>query len=89
MHIELTSDVSSNSLILALRRCFSRRRTPSQIISDNFKTFKAVEIRNFIRFNRIQWEFILKRSPWWGWGVGGGWRGCGGVWRGVEGGEGL
>ena len=66
MHIELTSDVSSNSLILALRRCFIRRRTPSQIISDNFKTFKAVAIRNFIRFNRIQWEFILERSPWWG-----------------------
>ena len=74
VHIELTSDVSSNSLILALRRCFIRRRTPSQIISDNFKTFKAVAIRNFIRFNRIQWEFILERSPWWG---GGGCRGWG------------
>ena len=92
MHIELTSDVSSNSLILALRRCFSRRRTPSQIISDNFKTFKAVEIRNFIRFNRIQWEFILKRSSWWGWGVGVGGgvvEGGGGGWRGERGYERL
>ena len=62
VHIKLTSDFSSNSLILALRRCFARRRTPSQIISDNFKTFNAVEIRDFIRFNRIQWEFILERT---------------------------
>ena len=66
VHIELTSDFSSNLLILALRRCFARRGTASQIITDNFKTFKAVEIRDFIRFNRIQWEFILQRSPWWG-----------------------
>ena len=35
VHIELTSDFSNNSLILALRRCFARRGTPSQIISDN------------------------------------------------------
>ena len=54
VHIELTSDFSSNLLILALRRCFARRGTPSQIIGDNFKTFKAVEIRDFIRFDRIQ-----------------------------------
>ena len=66
VHIELTSDFSNNSLILALHRCFARRGTPSQIISDNFKTFKAVEIRDFIRFDRIQWEFILERSSWWG-----------------------
>ena len=51
---------------LALRRCFSRRGTSSQIISDNFKTFKDVEIRDFLRFKRIQWEFILERFPWWG-----------------------
>ena len=66
VHIELSSDFSSNSLILALRRCFTCRGTPSQIISDNFKTFKAVEICDFIRFNRIQFEFILERSTWWG-----------------------
>ena len=65
--IELTSNFSSNSLTLALRRCFARRETPSQTISDNMKTFKAAEIRDFIRFNRIRWEFFLERSPWW-WG---------------------
>ena len=63
VHIELISGFSSNSLILALRWCFARRGTPNQIISDNFKTFKTVEIRDFIWFERIQWEFILERSP--------------------------
>ena len=65
VHTELTSDFSSNSLILALRQCLARQGTPSHIISDNSKTFKAVEICDFIRFN-IQWEFILERSPWMG-----------------------
>ena len=46
--IKLTSYFSSNSLILPLRRYFARRETPSQIINDNFKTFKAEEIRDFI-----------------------------------------
>ena len=63
MHIELTSDLNGNSLILVLRRKHARRRNSSQIISDNFKTLKAVEIRDFIQFNRMQWEFILERSP--------------------------
>ena len=66
MHIELTSDLSGNSLILVLHRKHTRRRSSSQIISDNFKTLKAVEIRDFIQFNRMQWEFILERSPWLG-----------------------
>ena len=58
VHIELTSDFSSSSSILALRRCFARWGTPSQIIIDNSKTFKATEIGDFIWFNRIRWEFI-------------------------------
>ena len=35
------SDFSSNSLILALHQCFARRGTPTQIISDNFKTLEV------------------------------------------------
>ena len=41
LHIKLTSDFSSNSLILALHQCFARRGTPTQIISDNFKTLEV------------------------------------------------
>ena len=40
---------------------FCSLRNTKSIISDNFKIFKTVEIRDFIRFNRIQWEFILER----------------------------
>ena len=35
-------------------------------ISDNFKTFKSIEIKDFLREKDIKWEFILEKSPWWG-----------------------
>ena len=58
--IEFASSFSSNSLALTLRAVY--RGTPCQIVSNNFKTFKAVEIREFIRFNKVEWECILERS---------------------------
>ena len=38
VHLELTTDVNSNSVILALRRFISRRGILHLFISDNFKT---------------------------------------------------
>ena len=66
VHIEVTSNFTTKTLVLALRRCFARRGLPSKFVSDNFKTFKASDLKNFLRVNRIQWEFILEKSPWWG-----------------------
>ena len=45
VHLELTTDVNSNSVILALRRFISRRGIPRLFISDNFKTFKSVDVK--------------------------------------------
>ena len=45
-------------LKLAVRRFISRRGTPSYFISDNFKTFKSVEIKRFISNLGIKWKFI-------------------------------
>ena len=66
IHLELTNDLGVEPLKLAVRRFISRRGTPSCFISDNFKTFKPMEIKRFISNLGIKWKFILERSPWWG-----------------------
>ena len=35
-------------------------------ISDNFKSFKSLEVKKFLRKLRIKWSFVLQKSPWWG-----------------------
>ena len=64
IHLELTNDLGVEPLILAVRRFISRRGTPNCFISDNFKTFKSMEIKRFISNLGIKWKFILGRSPW-------------------------
>ena len=50
VHLELTTDVNSNSVILVLRRFISRRGIPHLFISDDFKTLM---LKDFV---------ILKKS---------------------------
>ena len=45
---------------------FTKERKKRALISDNFKSFKAKEVKDFLRKNRIRWSFILEKSPWWG-----------------------
>ena len=66
VHLELTPDVSAHSLLLALRRFNSRRGHAKLFISDNFKSFKSVDIKNYLRKHNFKWKFILEKSPWWG-----------------------
>ena len=49
IHLELTNNLGVEPLKLAVRRFISRRGTPSCFISDNFTTFKSMEIIRFIR----------------------------------------
>ena len=65
-HLELVPTESTESLLLALRRFVARKGLPSTFISDNFKTFKAKEIKRFILKLKVNWKFILEKSPWWG-----------------------
>ena len=60
VHIELTPGLSLKSFLLASRRC----GITENIISDNLKTFKTVEVHNFLRFLRIKQNFILEKSAW-------------------------
>ena len=57
VHLEITSSQGQHSLILAIRRFISRRGRCKLIISDNFKTFKSDEVKNYLRNNSISWEF--------------------------------
>ena len=66
VHIEATPGVGGYSLKLALIRIFSRRGVSKLVISDNFKNFKSIEIKDFLRKKDIKWEFILEKSPWQG-----------------------
>ena len=56
---------SSESLLLALRRFVARKSLPSTFISDNFKIFKAKELKRFALKLKINWKFILVKFPWW------------------------
>ena len=64
VHLEVTTGVNANSLLLALRRFITKRVIPNMIISGNFKAFQAQSLTFFCKVNGIKWKFILERSPW-------------------------
>ena len=77
LHLELVTDLHASTFVNCLRRFCSRRGTPTLIVSDNAKTFKATSklLRNlqredrvaeFLEKRRIVWRFNLERSPWMG-----------------------
>ena len=66
LHLEITQDISANSVILALRRFMARRGNPRLFISDNSESFQSLEVQKFLRTLRIKWSFILEKSSWWG-----------------------
>ena len=64
LHLEITSDLSADSLIHCLRRFISRRSCPTLMISDNAKTFSASETKSFLRDRGISWHFNIPKAPW-------------------------
>ena len=66
VHLEVTVDVNSTSVILALRRFIARRGMPHLLVSDTFKSFKSLDVKNFCCKLGIFWKFILECSPWLG-----------------------
>ena len=66
VHLERTPDMSTPTLILALRQFLAGKGFPVTFNSDNFKSFKSVILKKFLRNNKIDGKFILDRSPWCG-----------------------
>ena len=77
VHLELVSDLSEESFLLAFRRFVSRRSLPKLMISDNGTTFQAaanqlrrlfnsLNVQTELHHRGVEWQFIPKRAPWYG-----------------------
>ena len=77
VHLRLCKDMTAEEFKRSLKEFVARRGSPSQIVSDNAKTFQATkkwlttlrkdeDIFNYLATKHIEWKFNLARAPWWG-----------------------
>ena len=77
IHLELVPDMTTETFIRCIRRFTCRRGTPTRIVSDNSKTFKAASkelariqadpiIKDYFEQLRVCWSFNVAKAPWWG-----------------------
>ena len=77
VHIEIVTNLSSQSFLRSFKRFTSRRGLPHKIISDNASTFKsATKVINEVVLDpavskhlsglKIEWRHNLEKAPWWG-----------------------
>ena len=77
IHLEIVTDLSTESFLLAFRRFASRRSLPSVMLSDNASTYIAAAeelkilfesdgIKEALGRQGVDWQFIPKRAPWYG-----------------------
>lgn len=57
--------MSSTLFINFLKSFVGRFGIRTKVVSDNFRSFKSGETRNYFEFS-IPWNSILEKSPWWG-----------------------
>ena len=77
LHLEVVPNLETVTFLGSLKRLIARRGRPSQIYSDNGRTFigaarwlkqiRADErIQCYLADEEIHWKFNLSRAPWWG-----------------------
>ncbi|KAL5488551.1 hypothetical protein EMCRGX_G017505, partial [Ephydatia muelleri] len=77
IHLELIPDMTTETFIRCFRRFTCRRGTPTRIVSDNSKTFKAASkelariqadpiIKDYFAQLQVCWSFNVAKAPWWG-----------------------
>ena len=77
VHLEVVTDLTVETFLLAFRRFCSRKSVPQKMISDNASTylaaaeelqrmFNSVELKEALESQNISWHFIPKRAPWYG-----------------------
>ena len=77
IHLEIVTDLSTETFLLAFRRFASHRSLPSVMISDNASTYLAAaeelkmlfesdHIKEALGRQGVDWQFIPRRAPWYG-----------------------
>ena len=77
VHLDIVTDMSTETFIRCLKRFAARRGLPQKFISDNGKTFKAASkflesvfkddtVRNYLSDKGCDWTFNVEKAPWWG-----------------------
>ena len=66
IHLDLVPELSSKAFLRSFKRFVGRRGILTEVLSDNAKTFKSVEVHDYIRSIRIKWRFNVEGAPWWG-----------------------
>ena len=77
VHLEVVTDLSTASFLLAFRQFAARRSLPQVIMSDNATTYTSAaeelndllsseEVRTALGREGIAWKFIPKKAPWFG-----------------------
>ena len=76
VHLELVPDMTTDAFLRCFRCFAGRRGTPTKVISDNSRTFKAANkelariqtdpvVKDYFAWLRIEWCFIVEKAPWW------------------------
>ena len=77
VHLEIVTDLSTDTFLLAFRRFVSRKSLPQIVISDNASTylsaaeelktlFESKDLKESLGRRGVTWRFIPKRAPWYG-----------------------
>lgn len=77
IHLEVVTDLTAETFLLAFRRFTGRRSLPQVVVSDNASTYMAAadELQQLLQSEHltetlgrkgVQWQFIPKRAPWYG-----------------------
>eukprot|EP00794_Sanderia_malayensis_P010622 gene10622-biopygen7761 len=77
VHLELVRDMTAKTFRSSLKSLAARRGTPTMMVSDNAKTFKATvkwlekihkdaSVGKILNEQKITWKFNLARASWWG-----------------------
>lgn len=77
MHLNIVTDLSTETSLRCLKWFAARRGMPLKFISDNGKTFKAAAkfikamfkddvVLEHLSSLGVEWKFNLEKAPWWG-----------------------
>ena len=64
VHLDFVPALDAQSFIKSLKRFLARTGVNKLFVSDNAKTFKSQDVKQFVRSHGIEWKFNMLQSPW-------------------------